>query len=109
MKEETGVQTGGVALGAIGSAAVQEHVQCAMEVGASPLGAAVRMNLTFGCAIGDAILRDVGRLKLTFLGVHSTLGDLGCLGGLIVGGKGGLEMGAVVGSLYGLFGGWKSC
>ncbi len=32
-----------------------------MEVGASTLGDAVRVNLTLGCAMGDATLGDVGR------------------------------------------------
>jgi hypothetical protein len=73
VREETGVQTGGVAGGAIGSAEMQEHERCAMEVGASTLGAAVRVNLTFGCAMDDATLGDVGRLKLTFLGVTTPL------------------------------------
>ncbi len=50
----------GVASGKIVSAVVREQVQCAMEVGASTLGDAARVNLTLGCAIGDATLGDVG-------------------------------------------------
>ncbi len=45
----------------MGSAAVQNHVRCAMEVGASTHGVVPRMNLIFGCAMGDATLGDVGR------------------------------------------------
>ncbi len=42
-----------------------------MEVGASTLGDAARLNFTLGCAMGDATLGDVGR----------TLGALqGCCG-----------------------------
>jgi hypothetical protein len=74
VQEETGVWTGGVPGGAMGSATVQERVQCAMELGAFTFGAAVMVNLTFGCAMGDTTLGDVGRLKLTFFGVDSTLG-----------------------------------
>ncbi len=43
------------------SAVVQEKVQCAMGVGACTLGDAARVNLALGCAMGDAILGDVGR------------------------------------------------
>jgi hypothetical protein len=32
-----------------------------MEVGASTLGDAARVNLTLGCMMGDATLGDVGR------------------------------------------------
>ncbi len=39
---------------------VQEQVQCTMEVGASTLGDAARVNLALGCAMGDATLGDVG-------------------------------------------------
>ncbi len=67
------------------------------------------MNLTFVCAMGDATLGDVGRVMLIFLGVGSSLGDLEGLGGLITGGKGGLGMGAAVGSLVGIVGSWKGC
>ena len=42
------------------SAVVQEQVQCAMEVGASTLGDAARVNLTLGCVMGDANLGDRG-------------------------------------------------
>jgi hypothetical protein len=42
------------------SAVVQEQVQCAMDVGASTLGDAARVNLTVDCAMGDATLGDVG-------------------------------------------------
>ncbi len=42
------------------SAMVQEQVRCTMEVGASTLGDAARVNLTLGCAMGDATLGDVG-------------------------------------------------
>ncbi len=42
------------------SAVVQEQVQCAMEVGASTLGDAARVNLTLGCGKGYATLGDVG-------------------------------------------------
>jgi hypothetical protein len=86
--EGTAVQTGGVAGGTMGSLAVRERVLCTMEVGTTTLGAAVRVNWTFGCAMGDTTLGDVGRVKLTFLGVVSTLGDLGGVGGMIAGGKG---------------------
>ncbi len=85
MQEEIGVNIGRVAGGAMDSAAVQERVQCAIEVGASILGAAMRVNLTFGCAMGGPTLRDVGRLKLTFLGLGSTLEDSAGLGALVVG------------------------
>ncbi len=44
------------------SAVVREQVQCAMEVGASTLGDAARVNLTLGCRMGDATLGDVGRI-----------------------------------------------
>ncbi len=43
------------------SSVVQEGVRCAMEVGASTLGDAVRVNLTVGCTMGDATLGDVER------------------------------------------------
>ncbi len=43
------------------SEVVQERVRCTMEVGASTLGDAARVNLTVGCAISDATLGDVGR------------------------------------------------
>ncbi len=62
-----------------------------------------------GYAMGDATLGDVRRVKLTFFGVGSTLGDLGVLGGLMAGGRGDLEMGTAVGSIVGLIGGWKGC
>ncbi len=42
------------------SAVVQEQVQCTIKVRASTLGDAVRVNLTFGCTMGDATLGDVG-------------------------------------------------
>ncbi len=42
------------------SAVVQEPVQCAVEVGASALGDAVRVNLTLGCTMGDATFGVVG-------------------------------------------------
>ncbi len=34
---------------------VQEQVQCAMEFGFSTLGDTARVNLTFGCGMGDTI------------------------------------------------------
>ncbi len=40
---------------------VQEQLQCAMEVGASTLGDAARVNLTVGCAMGDATFGNVRR------------------------------------------------
>jgi hypothetical protein len=83
----------------MGSAAVREHVQRAMEVDDATLGAAARMNLTFGCAMGDAIIGDVG----------CTLGDSEGLCGLVVGRKWSLGMGEAVGLLLVSFGGWKSC
>ncbi len=43
------------------SAGVQEPVLCAMEVGAATLGDAAGVNLTLGCAVGDATLGDVER------------------------------------------------
>jgi hypothetical protein len=36
------------------------YLRCAMEVGASTLGNAMRVNLTVGSAMGDATLGDVG-------------------------------------------------
>jgi hypothetical protein len=69
------------------SAAVQEQVQCAIEMGASTLGVAARVNLTFGCAVGDATLGDVG----------CTLGALGCLRGNVARGKRGLWVREMVG------------
>ncbi len=39
---------------------VHEQVQCAMEFGFSTLGDVARVNLTFGCGMGDATLGDVG-------------------------------------------------
>jgi hypothetical protein len=57
----------------MGSAVVQEHVQCAIRVGASTLGVAMKVNLTFSCAMGDATLGDVGH----------TLGALGGLCGCL--------------------------
>ena len=50
-----------------------------MEVGASTLGDAARVNLTVGCAMGDATLGDVGRN----CGVSS--GCFGCRAGGIEG------------------------
>jgi hypothetical protein len=44
----------------MGSAVMQEQVQCTMGVGASTLGDVARVNLTAGCAMGDATLGDVG-------------------------------------------------
>jgi hypothetical protein len=49
-----------------------------MEVGASNLGVAARVNLTFGGAMSDATLGDVGR-------------TLGALGGFCGSGAGGIE------------------
>jgi hypothetical protein len=66
VREEIGVWVGRVAGWFEGE---REQVQCAMGVGASTLGADVRMKLTFGCAIGAATLGTDGRVKLTFLGV----------------------------------------
>jgi hypothetical protein len=66
---------------------VQEQVLCAMEVGAPTLGIGVRMNLTFGCMMGDATLGNVGR----------TLGALRGLCGSIAGREGGLWLGKAVG------------
>jgi hypothetical protein len=43
------------------SAVVRERVRCTIEVGASTLGDAARVNLTLGCGMGDATLGDVGR------------------------------------------------
>ncbi len=65
------------------SAVVREQVQCTMEVGASTLGDAARVNLILGWGMGDATLRDVGHT----LGVSS--GCCGCRAG----GKEGLWMG----------------
>jgi hypothetical protein len=109
VREEICMQTRGVAGGTMGSAAVREHVHSAMEVGATTLGAVVRVNWSFCCAMGDTTLGDLGLVKLTFLGVVSILGDLGVLGGLITGEKGGLGMETAVGSPVGLVGGWKGC
>jgi hypothetical protein len=60
VQEETGVCLRGVADGKILSAVVGERVRCAMEVGAFTLRDAARVNLTVGCAMGDAPLGDVG-------------------------------------------------
>jgi hypothetical protein len=54
VRKEIGERMGGVASGAMGLTGVQECVRCAIEVGASTLGAEGRMNLSFGCAIGAA-------------------------------------------------------
>jgi hypothetical protein len=67
----------------MGSAVVQEQVQCTMEVGASTLGDAARVNLTLGCTMSDATLGDVG----------CTLGELGGFCGRGAGGIEGLWMG----------------
>ncbi len=64
-----------------------EQVRCAMEVGASTLGVTVRVYMTFGCAMVDATLGDVG----------CTLGALGGLYGNVAEEEGGLWMGEVVG------------
>ncbi len=61
MQEETGVQLRGVANWKMLLGVVRELVQCTMEVGASTLGDAVRVNMTLGCGMGDATLGDVGR------------------------------------------------
>ncbi len=42
------------------SEVVREQVRCTMEVGASTLGDAARVNLTVGCTMGDATLGDAG-------------------------------------------------
>jgi hypothetical protein len=84
---------------------VQEQVRCAIEVGASTLGVAARVNLTFGCVIGDATLGDVG----------PTLGALGIFCGSGAGEKGGLLIGEVVVCLSVALGGggrllkWSAC
>ncbi len=39
---------------------VREQVRCAIEVGVSTLGDAVRVNSTLGCGMSDAALGDVG-------------------------------------------------
>jgi hypothetical protein len=83
----------------MGSAAVQERVQCAMEVGATTLRVAARVNLTFGCAMGDATLGDVGL----------TLGASGGLRDCVAGGKGGLGMGEAVALPVCCAGGGKGC
>ncbi len=67
-----------------------------MGVGASTLGADVRVKLTFNCAMGAATLGTDGRVKLTFLGVWLTLGDLGSLEGLSVGRRQCLGIGVMV-------------
>ncbi len=41
------------------SAVVREQVQCAIEVEASTIGDAARVNFTLGCGMGDATLGDV--------------------------------------------------
>jgi hypothetical protein len=74
---------------------VQEQVQCAMEVGAFTLGVAVRVNLTFGCAVGEATHGNVG----------GTLEASRDLCGSVAGGKGGLWMVEAVGSRIGHNGG----
>ncbi len=95
MREEIGAWAGQDAGGVGGD---REQVRCAMGVGASTLGADVRVKLTFGCAMGAATLGAGGRLKLTLLGVWLTLGDPGGLDGLRFGGRWWLGMGATVGS-----------
>jgi hypothetical protein len=70
-----------------------------MEVGASTLGVAVRVKLTFGCAMGAANLGEMGR----------TLGALGDLCGSVAGEKGGLWMGEAVGLPVCRVGGEKGC
>jgi hypothetical protein len=60
VQEETGVRLRGVANRKMLSAVVQEQVQCAIEVEASTLGDAARVNSTVGCTMGDATLGDVG-------------------------------------------------
>jgi hypothetical protein len=50
----------------MGSVVVQEKVQCTMKVGASTLRVVMRVILTFGCTMGDATLRDVGRTLQSF-------------------------------------------
>jgi hypothetical protein len=62
----------------MGSAVLREQVRCAMEVGASTLGDATRVNLTVGYVMGDATLGDVGF-------------TLGALGGFCGKGAGGIE------------------
>ena len=76
-----------------------------MGVGASTLGADVRVKLTFGCVMGAATLGTDGRVKLTFLCVRLTLGDLGDLEGLSVGERQCLGMGAMVGLAIGAIAG----
>jgi hypothetical protein len=68
-----------------------------MGVGASTLGAGMRVKLTFGCAMGAATLGAGGKLNLTLLGVWLTLGDLGGLDGLRFGRRRWLGMGVTVG------------
>ncbi len=72
-----------------------------MGVGASTLGAGVRVKLTFGCVMGAATLGAGGRLKLTLLGMWLTLGDPGGLDGLRFGRRPWLGMGVTVGSEVG--------
>jgi hypothetical protein len=83
----------------MGSAAVREQVRCAMEVGASTLGVAVRVNLSFGCTMGDATLGDVGR----------TLGASGGLCGSVAGVEGGLWLEKAVGLPVCCIGDGKGC
>jgi hypothetical protein len=59
VREETGVRLRRGANGELLLAVVQEQVRCAMEFGFSTLGDAARVNLTFGCGMGDATLVDV--------------------------------------------------
>jgi hypothetical protein len=87
--EETGVWLRGVANGKMGSAVVQERV----------LGVAAWVNLTVGCAMGDATLGDVGH----------TLGALGYFCGSGAGGIGGLWMGEVEGLPVCCVGVGRSC
>ena len=79
----------------------REQVRCAMGVGASTLGADVRVKLTLGCAMGAATLGAGGRLKLTLLGVWHTLGSPGGLAGLRFGRRRWLGIGVMVGSAVG--------
>jgi hypothetical protein len=60
VQEETGVWLRGVANGKMLSAVVQDQVRWAIEVGASTLGVVARVNLTVGCAMGDATFGDMG-------------------------------------------------
>ncbi len=94
MREEIGTWAGWDAGGVGGD---REQVRCAMGVGASTLGADVRVKLTFGCAMGAATLGAGRRLKLTLVGVWLALGDPGGLDGLRSGGRRWLGMGATVG------------